>query len=70
MNREAARVADIGDVVEELQGVDEFAPRFDAALQLKADQGAVAAGKNLLGDLVVAEAGQAGLVHPVHVVEA
>ena len=43
MDREAARVADIGDVVEHLQRVDEAPPGIDAALQLEADQPAIAA---------------------------
>ena len=38
-----ARVADIGDVIEHLQVVDELAPGVAAALQLEADQPAVAA---------------------------
>ena len=38
MDRERARVADVGDVIEKLQRVDEPAPRLDAALQLEADQ--------------------------------
>ena len=43
MDRQAARVADVGDVVEQLQRVDELAPGLGAALQLEADQAAVAA---------------------------
>ena len=35
MNRERARVADVGDVIEKLQRVDETFAGFDAALQLK-----------------------------------
>src|SRR5687767_14751566 len=40
VNREAARIADIGDVVEQLQRVDEVPAGGLAALQLEADQAA------------------------------
>ena len=40
MDGEAARVADIGDVVEQLQRVDEAPSRFLAALDLEAEQAA------------------------------
>ena len=43
MNGERARVADVGDMIEKLERVDELAPRLDAALELEADQAAVAA---------------------------
>ena len=43
MDREAARVADIGDVIEELQRVDEAPPRLAPARELEADEAAVAA---------------------------
>ena len=47
MDGEAARIADIGDVVEQLQRVDEAPPGFAAAGQLEADQAAIAAGRYL-----------------------
>src|SRR5688500_11516715 len=43
MDRQAARIADIGDVVEELERVDELATGLAAVLQLEADQPAIAA---------------------------
>ena len=43
MDGERARVANIGDVVEELERVDELSPRLDAAFELEADQPAIAA---------------------------
>jgi hypothetical protein len=43
MDRERARVADIGDMIEKLERVDELASRLDAALKLETDQPAVAA---------------------------
>ena len=43
MDGERARVADVGDMVEKLERVDELAPRLDAALELEADEPAVAA---------------------------
>src|SRR5207248_9949705 len=43
MDREAARIADIGDVVEHLEGVDEAPPGILAALQLEAQEPAIAA---------------------------
>src|SRR5690606_18565089 len=43
MDGEAAHVADIGDMIEQLQAVDELATRFSAAFQLEAEQAAEAA---------------------------
>ena len=43
MDGERARVADVGDVVEELQRVDEPPPRLFPARQFEADQAAEAA---------------------------
>ena len=43
MDREATRVADIGDVVEHLQRVDKAAAGIEATLELKADKPAIAA---------------------------
>ena len=43
MNGERARVADVGDMIEKLERVDELAPCLDAALELEADEAAVAA---------------------------
>src|SRR5215470_11941282 len=43
MDREAAGVADIGDVIEELQGIDEPPSGLDAAREFETDQTAVAA---------------------------
>src|SRR5690606_41790410 len=43
MDGEAAHVADIGDMIEQLQAVDELATRFGAAFQLEAEQAAEAA---------------------------
>src|ERR1043166_2051521 len=43
MNREAARIADIGDVIEHLERVDKAPPGILAALQFEAEQPAIAA---------------------------
>src|SRR4029453_18879894 len=43
MDGEAARIADVGDVVEQLQRIDELAAGLLAALQLEADETAEAA---------------------------
>src|SRR3546814_3564183 len=43
MDGQAARVAEVGDVVEQLQRIDEAAARGGAAGQLEADQAAEAA---------------------------
>ncbi len=42
MDGERARVADVGDMVEQLQRVDELAPGVLAALDLEADEAAQA----------------------------
>ena len=49
MNGEAARIADIGDMVEEFQRVDEAASRIQPALEFKAEQGAIAALQIFIG---------------------
>ena len=41
VDRQAARVADIGDMVKEFQRVDELSTRFPAALEFKADESPV-----------------------------
>src|ERR1700728_3165811 len=43
MDRERACVADVRHMVEKLERIDEFATRFDSALELESDQAAVAA---------------------------
>src|SRR5580704_5658589 len=43
MNSERARVADVGDMVEKLERVDELAPCLDAALEFEADETTVTA---------------------------
>jgi hypothetical protein len=53
MNREAARIADIGEVVEELQPVDETERRLLAALRLEADKAAMSELQVLVGALPV-----------------
>src|SRR6185369_10147908 len=61
MDRQAARVADIGDVVEQLESVDEAAPGLLAALELEADQAAEAVFEidcGVLFGLVFGEAGE------------
>ena len=40
MDREAARIADVGDVIEQLQRIDEAPAGLLAALDLEADQAA------------------------------
>src|SRR5579871_2610884 len=42
VDREAARVADIGDMIEQLEGIDEFPSGFAAALEFETDQPTVA----------------------------
>ena len=49
MNGEASRIADIGDVVEQLQRVDEAPPGFLARRQLEADEAAIAALQIFIG---------------------
>ncbi len=51
MNGEAPRVADIGDVVEQLQRIDEAPPRLLAALEFEADEPAIAALEVFVGAL-------------------
>ena len=48
VDREAAHVADVGEVAEQLETVDEVAARVDAALQLERDDRALAVGQVLL----------------------
>src|SRR5579862_6189217 len=43
MDGERARVADIGNVIKQLERVDELLARVDAALEFEADQPAIAA---------------------------
>jgi hypothetical protein len=45
MDGERARVTDVGDVIKELQRVDELATGLDAALKLKSDKRPVASFK-------------------------
>ena len=45
MDGQAARVAQIGDMVEQLQRIDEAPPGFAAARQFEADEAAKAAGQ-------------------------
>ena len=49
MDREAARVADIGDMIEELQPVDETPARLAPARQLEADKAAIPAAQIFVG---------------------
>ncbi len=49
MDCEAARVADIGDMVEKLQGIDKPPARFKTTLQFEYDQPAVPATKIRIG---------------------
>ena len=51
MDGQAARVADIGDVIEQLQRIDEAAAGFLAARQLEADEPAIAALEIFIGAL-------------------
>ena len=44
MDRQRAGIADIGNMVEEFQGVDKPATSIDAAIELKADKATVTAG--------------------------
>ena len=43
MNREAARIADIGDVVEHLERIDKAPPGIPASLQFEAEEPAISA---------------------------
>ena len=43
MDRKAPRVADVGDMIEELQSVDETAPCVTPAFELEADETALTA---------------------------
>src|SRR3984957_5192117 len=51
MNGEAARVADIGDVIEELQAVDETPPRFASFGEFETDKAAELAVQIFVGAL-------------------
>ena len=53
VDRQRLRVADVGQVAEQLQRLDERAAGLDAALDAERDQRAVAALQDALGDLVV-----------------
>ena len=66
VNGERAGVANIGDMVEKLERVDELAPCLDAALELEADEAAVAAfeiGIGAAAGLARLQAGEDDLGH-------
>ena len=66
MNHEALGVADVGQVREQLDRVDELPARFQAALDAEADDAAEAFLQVLRGELVARVIRQAGIGHPVH----
>ncbi len=66
MDRQTARIADVGHVVEQLQAVDEPAPRLATARKLEAHEPAEAAFEILLRALAMSAGLQAGMDHPHH----
>ncbi len=66
MDGEAARVADIGDVIEELQRVDETPPRLAPAREFEADEPAEAAFEIFLRPLARDAGLQRGMNHLHH----
>mmetsp|Transcript_25022 Transcript_25022/g.75241 ORF Transcript_25022/g.75241 Transcript_25022/m.75241 type:complete len:292 (-) Transcript_25022:1678-2553(-) len=64
VDRERLRVADVGDVGEELERVDHLLARFAAALQADDDEGAALALQVLLLQLVHRVAAEARITHP------
>ena len=63
MDGETARIADIGDMVEQLQRVDEGAAGFRAALQFKAYQRSIAALEIFVGAPTLLARLQGGMDH-------
>jgi hypothetical protein len=66
MDREAAGVADVGDVIEQLQRVDEAPAGVAAGRELEADQPAEAALEIALGALAVDAGLHRRMDHPHH----
>jgi len=66
MDRERSRVAYVGDVIEELQGVDELAARVLAALDLEADETALPAAQIFLRPLLAGAGLLLGVDHFRH----
>ena len=65
MNHQRFGVADIGQMREQFDRVDELLARFQAALDAKADEAAETALEVLRGDFVARIVGQAGIGDPV-----
>ena len=64
MDRQAARIADIGDVVKQLQRIDELLTGIDAALQFETDQPAIIAAAELgIGAALRFAGHEAGIDH-------
>ena len=66
MNGEAARIADVGDMVKQLQIVDKPPTCFQPAFKLEAQQAAVAAVQVLVGALPLQTRLQGGVDHLRH----
>ena len=66
MNHQALGVADVGQVREQLDRVDELLAGFQAALDAEADDAAEAFLEVFRGDFVARIVGQAGIGHPGH----
>ena len=64
MDRQRARIADVGHVVEQLERIDEARARLRAALQLEADQPAEAALQIVLGAALLLALEQARVDRP------
>src|SRR4051812_17876872 len=61
---EALGVAEVGEVGEDLDGVDQLRAGVAPSLDAEGDDGALAIGKVLVGELLIRAAGEAGVFHP------
>ena len=68
MDHQALGIADIGQVREELQRIDEAASGFQAALDAEGQNAPGAERQIALRQRVIAAGGQSGIVHPGHVI--
>jgi hypothetical protein len=62
MDRERARIADVGDVKEHLQAMDELPPAVASGLKFESDHAAIAAGEIAIGAAPGFAAHQAGKI--------
>jgi hypothetical protein len=64
VDRERLRVADVREMAEQLQALDERLARIPAARDAERDEAAVAAVEDAIGDRLVRARVEAGIVHP------